>query len=152
MLLSFGKLRGRTVAEVVLKEPDYLLWMLDQQNPTWPMAQACTEARKLIRIFDGKPFLRNCRGTGCGDQATRVTVYGPNIRPEYWWDECDPYSLGADEGKLQEIRSYSDAIHHVGVWCQGRKTDLRQLIGSMAGAKGLARKVGAQQAVGLFGL
>lgn len=150
MLLTFGKHQGSTVAEIVLKESDYLIWMLGQQNPTGPMAQACAEARRLIAIFDDKPFLHQCMGHDCDAQATRITVYGQNIQPVYWCDACDPYSMGAASGKIQAIKRYCDAVQHVSFWCQGRKSDLKELIRSMARAKGLPARVGVQQAEAFF--
>jgi len=150
MRLTFGKHSERTVAEIVLKEPDYLLWMLAQRATTDPLAEACKEAKRLLRVFDRKPFLRDCSHEGCANKATRITVYVQSILSQFWCDDCDPYSEGANAGKLQVISTYGQAIEYVNLWCQGRKSDLKGLIRDMARAKGLPERVGAQQATAFF--
>jgi hypothetical protein len=38
MIINIGeKQRGKTVEEIVLKFPDYVSWILSQQNPTGPL-------------------------------------------------------------------------------------------------------------------
>src|SRR5690348_4053546 len=125
MLVTFGKHQGRTVEELVLKEPDYVVWMLMQPNPAGAMARTCHEARRLIGVFDDKPFLGPCSGRDCPRPATRCSVYGQNIQPVCWCDDCDPYSMGASQGRLQIITGYGDAVRHVGAWCDSRKSDLK---------------------------
>lgn len=146
MILTVGKHRGKSVEEVVLKDPSYIAWMLSQADPSEALAQACDEARQLIGTFNGKPFVKKCSGDGCDEMATRCTVYGPNVNPWYWCDKCDPYAAGATRGNLSEIRTYWDAIQHVNFHGDGRKSSLEVLIRNLARAKGLPDRVGASQA------
>jgi hypothetical protein len=154
MILSFGKKHaGKSLELLVLKEPDYIKWMLEQKNPGAAMKRAQDEAKRLIAKFDAMPFTENCSGhTGSPHPATRCTVYGNNVRGPYWWcDACNPYQSGANPGKLQEVRSYGQALRHVASFCGGRVSDYKSLIRDLAAAKGLPSRVGEKQAQAFFG-
>ena len=149
-MLPFGKYQGRSIEELVLKEPHYIVWMLSRPNSTGPIAEACDEVRRLTGIFDSKPFMPRCIQQNCQNGSTRVSVYGQNILLVPWCDGCDPYSTGAAPGKLQMLRGYWDAVAHVRMCCNDRKSDLKDLILRLARAKNLPRTVGVTQAKAFF--
>src|SRR4051812_5070141 len=109
MELSFGRHQGRTVEELVLKEPGYLMWMLTQPSPTGEFARAVHEARRLIAVFDAKPFVRACYGTDCKSLATRFSAYRQSTELFFWCGECDPCELGAWPTKITILKTYLDA-------------------------------------------
>jgi hypothetical protein len=150
MFMRFGKHIGKSLETVVLKEPDYVLWMLAQQDATGPLARAREEAVGLIQGFDRKPFRVPCCKSGCTRRATRCSVYRDNLGPAWFCDECDPYSLGAAPGRLGIIRSYWDAVNHVDLYCAGRRGDLKALIRSLALAKGLSARSTDRDALAFF--
>lgn len=149
MLLSFGKHNGKSVEELILKNADYIQWILSQNAPKGQMGMVAKEAQRLIAKFNQKQFSVVCAHSKCESIATRCSVYGPNIQCVFWCDNCNPYSRGACEGKLQIIRTYQDAIDHVNVWCKG-KNDLSKLIQNIAKGKGLPSRVGMTQAIAFF--
>ena len=80
MDITFGKHEGKTVAELVIKEPKYVNWILDRTNPSGPMALVIREINRLINIFDSKPFISaKCSNMNCSNPVSRLTVYGNNI-------------------------------------------------------------------------
>jgi len=149
-MVGFGKHQGLSVEKLVLQEPGYVSWMLSQPAPTGPMGPASDEARSLVAVFDDKPFAARCCGEGCANRATRCVLYVGTSDFTLWCDHCDPYSLGADPGKLTLIRGYYDAINYVMTWCGNRKSSLGLLIRDLARAKGLPLRVGPEQAHAFF--
>jgi len=109
------------------------------------------EAQRLIRIFDAKPFLRNCRGRECTKPATCLSAYGDNSYAARWWcDDCDPYQLGARDGKLSLIKTYHDAFLHHNLY-HTPKGFLNDLVRNMAVEKGLSHRIGHKEAEEFFG-
>lgn len=151
MEVQFGKHAGKSLELIVLKEPDYLTWMLGQSDATGAMKHAQKEAERLITIFDKKPFIKTCEGNSCGKPSTRCTVYTNNVRTPYWWcADCDPYQSGANRGKLYSVSTYRQALQHVTLHCGGRTSDYKAIIKEMAIAKGLPSRVGKPQAQKFF--
>jgi hypothetical protein len=150
MVLPFGKHIGMSVERLVLTQPDYVVWMLGKEGATGALRQAQQEAGRLVRVFDRKPILEPCRAPGCGNVATRASVYRGSVWPAWWCDTCDPDQLGASPGKLDIIRTYLDAVTYVNVCCSGRRQALRVIIKELARAKGLPERVGETQAVTFF--
>jgi hypothetical protein len=150
MVLHFGKHSGKLLEILVLKEPDYVAWMLGENGATGALRQAQQEAARLVRLLDQKPFIEPCRAPGCGNVATRGSVYRGGVWPAWWCDTCDPDQLGASPGKLDIIQTYGDALSYVNMCCGGRKQALRVLIKALAQAKGLPERVSETQAVAFF--
>ena len=137
---------------LVLKEPRYIQWLLGQQAAQGEMKRAQAEARRLIRLFDAKPFLKECFGsTPPAHLAERCSVYGNVVDAPYWWcNNCNPYQSGADAGKLQVISTYEGALNHVSFFCGNRSRDYKALIKELAEAKGLPKRVSKAQAATFF--
>lgn len=137
MIVTFGKHRGESVEALVLREPRYVAWMLSTTDPTGALVQVGAEARRLIGVFNRKPFTERCSHKGCDAVAALGTVYRSNVQLVCWCDQCDPCSAGADPGKLTVIRTYWDALQHVAYFCNGRKGEYEFLIHNLAVVKGL---------------
>jgi hypothetical protein len=150
MLLTFGKHHGMSVESLVLKEPDYAVWLLAQMGATTEIHTAKGEVGRLIQVYDEKPILESCRG--CRNRATRCSLYFKSVRPRWWCDECDPDDGCPSTGKLRIIRTYLEAIHYVESYCGARQNDMRSLIKALAQAKGLSERVGEVDASAFFQL
>jgi hypothetical protein len=151
MKVMFGKHLGESVELLMLKEPDYIKWILDQKSPTGAMVNVKTYIQKLIKIFDDKPFVgKQCWSKICQNPATKFTVYLDNLAPYWWCDTCDPYQTGANSGKLQSPIDYQSALQHVELFCRNRKSDYKEVIKMMSQAKGLPARVGEAQAQKFF--
>ncbi len=149
MQVAFGKHAGKSVELLMFKEPGYVHWLL-QQSPSGALLVVQRHAHSLMKKFDAKPLHRQCHGHNCSALATRATVYGNSLAPYWWCDNCDPYEAGANSGKLQGVRTYSEALTHVEFYCGGRKSDYVALVKYLAQAKGLPTRVGEQQANAFF--
>ncbi len=149
MQVTFGKHDGKSVEWLVLKEPDYIKWVL-QQSASGKMLQVKTHAAALIKKFDAKPLLKTCRAEDCSEKATRVTVYLDNLLPVWWCANCNPYQLGANSGKLQVISTYAQALSHVEFYCKGRKSDSAEIVKYLAQARGLPSRVSETHAQAFF--
>ena len=151
MKVTFGKHSGKSVELLMLKEPSYIQWVLNQQSPTGNMATVKSHIQHLISIFDSKPFKgKKCSSKSCDKPVTRYTVYFDNLQPYWWCDTCDPYQLGANSGKLHLPNDYKSALLHVATFCQGRKPDYTYIIKTLSQAKGLPDRVGESQAQSFF--
>ncbi len=152
MIVSFGKHKGKSVGLLVLKEPDYVVWLLSKDDLSGAALAVKNEALRLITIYDAKPIQRHCYGRECSSQATRCTVYMTNVFTPMWWcDACDPYQAGANDGKLQSIKTYQDVLDHISLFCNGHKGSRQDLIKILARAKGLPERVGETQVSAFFG-
>jgi hypothetical protein len=149
MQIVFGKHAGTTFEDLVLKEPAYVVWMLN--HPEHTGERACAEAKRLLDIFDKKPFITPCSGSGCNNQATRCSLYEESIQPRWWCNKCDPYSMGAKPGSLFIRQYYIEAWAYVHYMCNRRKRYFRELLRDMARAKGLPWRAGKQEVQAFFG-
>ena len=151
MYFKFGKYSDKLVEIVLLKDPNYIAWILGVPNPKGRMLLIKSEIQRLIRIFDAKPFLRNCRGRDCTRLATRLSVYFDDVyHPMYWCEDCDPSQMGARDGQLSMVKTYQDArLHHT--LFHTPKSFLKDLVRNMAVEKGLPKRVGEKEAEGFFG-
>jgi hypothetical protein len=124
--------------------------MLGQPAGPGRLAGPCQEARRLIRIFDAKPLVKPCLGTGCGRLATRGCVYRGGTSLTWWCDDCDPYQHGAERDKLLVIVSFGDAIDYVSWYCGDTRSSMRAVVKELAKAKGLPDRVGEREALAIF--
>jgi hypothetical protein len=151
MIATIGKHKGKSIELLVLKEPDYVKWVIEKQDVTGPLFTIKKEAERLITIFDDRAFLVKCMH--CKNKlATRVSLY-QNSSNLYWWcEKCDPYSHGATVGKLSFAHTYKQLLNHVNYSCGGSKSDYHTIIREMAELKGLPKRVGKKQAEEFFKL
>jgi hypothetical protein len=148
--ISFGKHYGKSAELVVLKEPDYVDWMLGLDGATGRLPETRREVRGLVNEFDRKPILWPCQAPGCGNRATRCSLYQGGLQPRWWCEHCDPYQLGASPGKLAIVKTYLNVVTYVSHYCRGRRVDLKVLIRVLAQAKGLPARVGEPEARNFF--
>ena len=149
MQVTIGKHADKSLELLMIREPGYIQW-LRQQAASGPLLALKNEAMKLMKRFDSKPFNQVCHGRTCGVGAAKATVYGNSLTPYWWCSSCNPYESGANQGKLQVVRTYAEALHHVELYCSGRKADYVSLIRYLAEAKGLPARVGEKQAQFFF--
>ena len=146
MKLTFGKHKGKSVEIVVLKEPEYAMWILRKERAGEPLAHIRKEVRRLINVFDSKPF--TCKCYGChGNTATRFSLAHPSPSAYWWCDECNPRSMGCD-GPLSVGQTYQQAMQYAEL-CLG-KDHTKGLMRDLAEAKGLPKRVGEKQAEEFF--
>ena len=146
-LMRFGKHEDKSVELVVLKFPDYVEWMRTRKEKPGRLRGALADAKELIERFDNKPFVVKCNGYKCRNVATRCSLYKDYVVDPHWWcDECDPYSLGAQPGRLALLSKYFQAIRHVEMHCGGVRSTCRKLIIELARAKGLPKRAMEKQA------
>ena len=59
MIINFGKYAGKSVEFLILKQPEYVKWILDSDGIIGPLFRVKEEILRLINIFfDRKLFLR----------------------------------------------------------------------------------------------
>jgi len=90
MRIDFGKHKDEIVEYVMLHDPSYIKWVLDQAKPSKKLADLKNEIVRLMDIFDWKPILSRCTGHNCNRNATRAAVYQHDIIPSWWCDLCSP--------------------------------------------------------------
>lgn len=101
--ITIGTHAGKTVDEIVLKNADYTHWVLTQKA-TGTLQTIQDEMLRLIAAFDAKLFQKTCHD--CKKPAACVSAYFNNPEMLYLWcDDCDPYSAGANLGKLTVLHS-----------------------------------------------
>ncbi|MDA3807055.1 MAG: hypothetical protein PF440_03995 [Thiomicrorhabdus sp.] len=151
MQKNASKHKEKSMELLMLKEPGYVKWILEQKKLYGSLEKAQPYLEGLIEVFDSKPFVgKKCTGKLCNLKATRFTVYGDNLKPYWWCDTCDPYQVGAIDRKLQSPSDYRSALRYVENHCKGRKSDLKDIIKMISQAKGLPKRVGDDQAHKFF--
>jgi hypothetical protein len=150
MQITFGKYDGKTSQEVVVKHASYAKWVLDQ-SASGSLGSLQTELKRLISRLDNKPYTCTCSKTGCTRPVSRLTAYANNDVDLYpWCAICDPYSLGANSGKLTVVNSYKDVLNHVTIRCGATKGGYDRIVKAYARSKGLPSRVGAASATAFF--
>ncbi len=139
-----GKNAGKTLEEVLLKKPDFARWYTEKYGST---AHA-KEFVRLAKVFAAKSFVEKCHG--CGNLATRASAYQGDSSLMFWCDECDMYSAGANAGKLQEIKTITHALDHIKHTASGNRALSRAIVKRLTEAKGLPKRVSADQATKFF--
>lgn len=150
MRIDFAKHKDEIVECVMLEDPSYVKWVLDQAKPSRKMAELQNEIVRLMDIFDRKPILSRCAGHNCNRNATRAAVYRYNIIPSWWCDLCHPIQDSNFEDKPQMIYAYQDALNYVSRCCRDRKSDYQQLIQALARSKGLRSRIDKDEAQEFF--
>lgn len=150
MQITFGKYDGKTSQEVVVKHASYTKWVLDQ-TASGSLGNLQTELKRLIANLDNKPYRCKCSTAGCVRPVSRLTAYANNDADLYpWCAICDPYSLGANSGKLTVVNSYKDVLNHVAIRCGATKGGYDRIVKAYARFKGLPSRVGATSAAAFF--
>lgn len=148
MQITFGKHDGESTEQVVLKKASYARWVIEQTAATGKLKAVQQDIINLIDAFDAKAITKPCHK--CGGAATRASAYRNNhVDLFVWCDTCDPYSAGANPGKLTMVTTYRDLLRHVTLSCGGTAKGYDAMVRSMAKAKGLPARV-TQKAIDDF--
>jgi len=138
-----GKHEGMTTEAVLLKEPDFAEWYWEH----YPDAPHGRDFKRLAAWFDQKPLIKKC---SCKKPATRASGYRGSPSLMFWCATCDPYSSGANAGKLVEITTLEGALNHINHTANANRSFKRMIVKELAQAKGLPRRVGKVQALAFF--
>lgn len=150
MQITFGKYDGKTSQEIVVKNASYAKWVLEQ-TASGSLGSLQAELKRLIAKLDNKPYTCKCSTTGCIRPVSRLTAYANNDADLYAWCAiCDPYSLGANPGKLTVVSSYKNVLDHVAIRCGATKGGYDRIGKAFARSKGLPSRVGAASAAAFF--
>jgi hypothetical protein len=150
MQITFGKCEGKTAQEVVLKQASYVKWVLDQ-TASGSLGNLQLEMERLIARLDNKPYACKCSKAGCTRPVSCLTAYANNDADLYpWCTICDPYTLGANSGKLTTVTSYKEMLSHVTIRCGATKGGYDRIVKAYARSKGLPARVGAASAAAFF--
>lgn len=145
MIMKSGKYEGLSGEQMVLKHPDHVQWYLQE----YPKTTWSDEYRRLLHRFDAKPFVSRC--TGCKGEATRMSAYRGEDGLLPWCDDCNPYRLGANDGKLVIVTTCAQALRHIDGTAEGNRNFKRRIIRGLAEAKGLPARVTVASAAAFFG-
>jgi hypothetical protein len=149
MVITFGKHKGKSAELILLKHASYVDWVLSQADASGNMKSLQRAFQCLIRRLDEKPFAYPC--DGCKQEATRASFYEGNPDLCYvWCEDCDPYSSGANAGKLTVVRSSEEVVWYVKARVSKYDSDIDDGIRAYAFAKGLPKRVGEAQAAEFF--
>lgn len=146
MQITFGKFNGKTSQEVLIKHAHYAKWVLGQST-TGSLGALQTDLNRLVVALDQKPYTCKCSTNGCARPVSRLTAYANNDTDLYaWCSSCDPYSLGANSGKLSVVNNYNDVPNHVELRCGATKGGYDRIVKAYAKSNGIPTRVGAAAA------
>jgi hypothetical protein len=145
MRLQYGRYQGRTAETLLLRAPDYALWVL-RHRPDGKLAQCF---RELIAAFNARPLQSPCQA--CGAQATRAAALPERSELYFFCDACALYPDAAPFGAAQDLRTLAQLADHVERTARRRATArFRALVRGMAQAKGLPRRITESAAEAFF--
>lgn len=145
MRLQYGRYQGRTAETLLLRTPDYALWVLRHQ----PEGRLAEYFQALVAAFDARPLQRACQA--CGAQATRAAALPGRGELYFFCDACALYPDAAPLGAAQDLRTLADLADHVERTARRRAAPrLRALVRRMAQAKGLPRRITEPAATAFF--
>lgn len=151
MQITFGKFSGKTSHVVALRHGAYAKWVLEESAPTGALKNLQNELKRHFDALDAKPHVGKCSQAGCSRPVKKLTAYaGVDDDLHAWCAHCDPYSLGAPDGKLVGIASMQDAMNHITYRCGGAATGYDRMLKAYAKAKGAPDRVTADTAVTFF--
>lgn len=145
MRLQYGRYQGRTAEALLLRAPDYALWVLRHQ-PEGKLARCFHD---LMTAFDARPIERQCQG--CSAQATRASALPGRSELYFFCEACALYPAGAPLGAADNLRTIGDLAQHVERTTRRRATvRLRAMVRRLAEAKGLPRRITEANAAAFF--
>ena len=134
--MPFGKHKGKSVWQLILNEPSYIHWLLNQERtPAFDFFYRQLE--RLVSEFNRAPFIREkcsgmVEGSACTHPATQFTLNNESTTPVYWCEACCPKHVMTARLTVTLGISYQDALTRCKT--EGQK---RKLIKELAIAKGL---------------
>ena len=137
MIFKSGQYEGKTSEYVLLRHANHAHHIM-RKYPESPTAQ---EFRQLENRFDEKPLTAPCRA--CGTQATVASAFQGNPNLMFWCSDCHPKNAA----NLMTITSFTDAMLHIDLTCNGVRSLKDAVIKVMAYAKGCPKRLTAAEAV-----
>ena len=126
MRLRFGRYAGMTTEALVLRRPDYVVWMLREE----PDGMVGREFADLIQRFDAQ-----IRGAADG----AACLAAPNQTDLVVSDTVEAECLAVCG--LNRIDGFWDAVAHIErTGARGRRQALRRLVRNLALARGMPRR------------
>ena len=137
MRLRFGRYAGMTTEALILRRPDYVVWMLREA----PDGVVGCDFTSLIQRFDA-------RVRGVADDA--VCLAAPNQTDLVVSDAVKAERLAACG--LSRIDGFWDAVAHVErTGARGHRQALRRLVRNLASARGMPRRFTDRAALAFLG-
>ena len=148
MYMPTGKFEGVSIGSVVLKEPNYTMWLVGQLDMRGSLATARNETMRLITVFNSKQIAAKCHG--CSGKATRFTGYeGSSISLYAWCNSCDPQ--GSSQKASPAFHTYQQALNHNARRAGDKAAGQKRIISAMADRKGLIRPLTEANVAAFFG-
>jgi len=114
MKITIGKYKGKSVEYLMINQPDYIKWILEQHDVSGELATIQKHISQLIRKFDKKPFKgQSCSSNECNKSATKFTINKQNLDPYWWCDACEPKYPDISSDQLPSNIEYLSIIQHV---------------------------------------
>lgn len=137
MRLRFGRYAGMTTEALILRRPDYVVWML-REAPDGVVGRDFTN---LIQRFDAQ--IRDGADSG-------ACLAAPNQTDLVVSDAVKAERLAACG--LSRINGFWDAVAHVErTSAKGRRQALRRLVRNLASARGMPRRFTGRAALAFLG-
>ena len=139
----------KKLESVLLKHPDQIKWLLEKAT-YGDLLKAKDQAKKLIAIFDSKPFTRKCGHKSCESISSHhLFIPKDNLSGHaFRCKQCAPNPKTYIPG-FQVISSYEESLKHVELYCNN-KSNLKKIIKILAEAKGLPRNAREKQILEFF--
>lgn len=138
MIINFGKKhKDKSTELVLLKDPDYVKWIISIDDPYGNLLNVAIDFTRLINLFDEKK-IKGKRCNKCNKRATRISLSKGGVRSlKTWCAKCDPYRDNSNSGKISFKPHYLVALKYVKKYCGGKKSAYPLIIRRIAHLKGL---------------
>ena len=131
MRLRWGPHRDRAPEQVMLRDPLYVIDVLDRQ----PDGVLAAVFRDLVTQFDARPLATPC--ARCGGGATGLCAYPASTDLIGYCRRCVLVSPRSLPETAVHIGGYEDALRHVAAsFRRGLRFEMRRIIAQLCCAKG----------------
>ena len=143
MRLRWGPHRDRSPEQVLLRDPLYVIEVLDRR----PEGGLAAIFRDLVDDFDARPLATPC--ARCGGAATDLCAYPASTDLIGYCRGCVLVSPGTLPEAALRIGGYEDALRHVTAsFRRGLRFEMRRIIAQLCRAKGgptIATEISSQE-------
>ena len=137
MIITFGKYLGTTYEKLLFEHPEYVLWMLNVENPAGLLVEAVQRVQKLIDKLDSIPVNRDCNDTGCLEKATRCCLSQSSPEPTWFCDKCLPSVPEGSPASPTFVHSYFDFVKQAARLKKDDAEAAEEFLRQYAAAKGI---------------
>lgn len=140
MDFSFGKHENKSVIEVMIKDPSYIVWIMNQSNKSNFHEKVTLFAAHRIEVFNKIPFQKKCNFGGCENTIDCCVL----LKAESHW-LCDTclQSMRDEFGRYSAVNTYLGAVNYVTCLFDSPKArgeNSMLLVRELARAKGLPKR------------